>query len=201
MKSLGIIIGENLIYLRKKAGLTQYEFGEKFNYSDRTVSKWELGDVIPNTETIKEIADFYGVSVDFILTEHTSQEDFFKIVKNAPNAGNKISLISLIITIILSIAVTIYIAGVYNHGTTNPQVNKNWLAFVWSVPVSALVIAILVKRLFGSRKHALVWLSVFIWTILLAAFFTFLYKDVYWYLFFIGIPVQACLIILMYMKK
>ena len=50
MEKLGSIIGTNLTFLRKKAGLTQLEFGEKFNYSDRTVSKWELGDIIPSVE-------------------------------------------------------------------------------------------------------------------------------------------------------
>ena len=68
MKNLNEIIGENLTFLRKKAGFTQLELGEKFNYSDKTVSKWEQGSVLPSVDVLKEIADFYGVSVDYILS-------------------------------------------------------------------------------------------------------------------------------------
>ena len=46
MKSLNEIVGENLTFLRKKAGYTQLEFGDKFSYSDKTVSKWENGSVL-----------------------------------------------------------------------------------------------------------------------------------------------------------
>ena len=59
MEDLGQIISTNLIFLRKNAGLTQLEFGEKFNYTDKTVSRWENGSIIPSVEILKQIADFY----------------------------------------------------------------------------------------------------------------------------------------------
>ena len=201
MENLNKIIGSNLIFLRKKAGLTQLEFGEKFSYSDKTVSRWEQGDVIPSVEVLKDIADFYGVSVDFILKEHKSEEDFSSIVKKTPYAANKILLIILVCTIIVSVCVTIYVASIYNLGTTNPSVNRWWAVFLWAVPVSSLVAAYMTKKIFNSSKMFVICISVFIWTILIAAFFSFLYKGIYWYLFFIGIPVQAALIMYFYMKK
>ena len=201
MENLNKIIGSNLIFLRKKAGLTQLEFGEKFSYSDKTVSRWEQGDVIPSVEVLKDIADFYGVSVDFILKEHKSEEDFSSIVKKTPYAANKILLIISVCTIIVSVCVTIYVASIYNLGTTNPEVNRWWSVFLWAVPVSSLIVAYMTKKIFNSSKMFVICISVFIWTILIAAFFSFLYKGIYWYLFFIGIPVQAALIMYFYMKK
>ncbi len=201
MEELGKIIGENLTYLRKKAGITQLEFGEKFNYSDKTVSKWEQGDVVPNVETLKGIADYYGVSVDFILNKHVSDEEFFKIVKKTPDAANKIVLIMLVVTIVFAIAVTIYVASIYNLKTADPNVNRFWAVFLWCVPLSFLIIAFLTNRLFHSRKHTIIHVSCAVWTLLIAAFFSFLDKGVYWYLFFIGIPVQAALILFSYLKK
>ncbi|MBO5577630.1 MAG: helix-turn-helix domain-containing protein [Bacilli bacterium] len=201
MENLNKIIGSNLIFLRKKAGLTQLEFGEKFSYSDKTVSRWEQGDVIPSVEVLKDIADFYGVSVDFILKEHKSEEDFSSIVKKTPYAANKILLIILVCTIIVSVCVTIYVASIYNLGTTNPSVNRWWSVFLWAVPVSSLIVAYMTKKIFNSSKMFVICISVFIWTILIAAFFSFLYKGIYWYVFFIGIPVQAALIMYFYMKK
>ena len=201
MENLNKIIGSNLIFLRKKAGLTQLEFGEKFSYSDKTVSRWEQGDVIPSVEVLKDIADFYGVSVDFILKEHKSEEDFSSIVKKTPYAANKILLIILVCTIIVSVCVTIYVASIYNLETTNPNVNRWWSVFLWAIPVSSLIVAYMTKKIFNSSKMFVICISVFIWTILIAAFFSFLYKGIYWYLFFIGIPVQAALIMYFYMKK
>lgn len=201
MENLNKIIGSNLTFLRKKAGLTQLEFGEKFSYSDKTVSRWEQGDVIPSVEVLKDIADFYGVSVDFILKEHKSEEDFSSIVKKTPYAANKILLIILVCTIIVSVCVTIYVASIYNLGTTDPNVNRWWSVFLWAIPLSSLIVAYMTKKIFNSSKIFIICISVFIWTILIAAFFSFLYKGVYWYLFFIGIPVQAALIMYLYMKR
>ena len=201
METLNKTIGNNLTFLRKKAKLTQLEFGEKFNYSDKTVSKWEQGDIIPNVETLKSIADFYGVSVDFILKEHSSEEDFESIIKKTPDAANKIIFISLLVTILFAVAVTIFIASIYDLGTADPNVNRWWTVFLWTVPLSFLVIALFHQRLFHSKKLTLIYLSCFVWTLLLAAFFSFLNKGVYWYLFFIGFPVQAVLIMINYLKK
>lgn len=201
MAELNKIIGSNLTFLRKKAGLTQLEFGEKFNYSDKTVSKWEQGDVVPSVEMLKDISDFYGVSVDFILKEHTTEEDFKAIVKKTPDAANKITLIALAVTIVLAVCVTIYVANIYNLGTIDPRVNRWWSVFLWGVPISFLIIAYMTKRMFHSRKWVLIHISCFVWTLLIAAFFSFLFDGVYWYLFFIGIPVQAALILLMYVKQ
>ena len=88
MEDLGKIIGNNLIFLRKKAGLTQLDFGEKFNYSDKTVSRWETGEITPSVETLKAIADFYEVSVDFLLKEHAKENGVVKIIKSTPNYRN-----------------------------------------------------------------------------------------------------------------
>lgn len=200
MEELNKIIGSNLTFLRKKAGLTQLEFGEKFSYSDKTVSKWEQGDVVPSVEVLKSIADYYGVSVDYILTEHNSEEDFKAIVKKTPNAANKITLIALVVTIIFAICVTIYVASIYNLGTADLRSNRWWAVFLWAIPVSFLVIAYMTKRIFHSRKWMLIYVSCFVWTVLIAAFFSFLFDGVYWYLFFIGIPVQAAIILMMYLK-
>lgn len=201
MEDLNKIIGSNLTFLRKKAGLTQLEFGEKFSYSDKTVSKWEQGDVVPSVEVLKGIADYYGVSVDYILKEHTSEEDFKAIVKKTPNAANKITLIALIVTIIFAICVTIYVASIYNLGTADYRANRWWAVFLWAIPVNFLIIAYMTKRMFHSRKWMLIYISCFVWTLLIAAFFSFLLDGVYWYLFFIGLPVQAAIILMMYLKQ
>lgn len=203
MEKLGTTIGNNLTFLRKKAGLTQLEFGDKFSYSDKTVSKWEQGDVIPSVEVLKSIADFYGVSVDFILKEHTSDNDFFSIVKKVPDIANKITITSLIVIILYAIAVTIHIASIFDMHTSDMHVNLWWTVYIWMVPLSAIIIAISSKFMFRSTKLMFIWISVAVWTVLIAAFVTayMVRSYFYWYLFFIGIPVQIAIILMMRIKR
>ena len=54
--------------------MTQDELGEKLNYSDKAISKWERGDGIPDAFVLKKMSELFGVTVDYILSEHTEQE-------------------------------------------------------------------------------------------------------------------------------
>lgn len=59
--------GELLSRLRKECGMTQKQVAEKLQISDRTVSKWERGDTIPNTETLKRLSKLFDVSINTLL--------------------------------------------------------------------------------------------------------------------------------------
>ena len=201
MKSLNEIVGENLTFLRKKAGFTQLEFGEKFSYSDKTVSKWENGSVLPSVDVLKQIADFYGVSTDYILSEHNNEKEFKSIIKQTPNFNKKTLIVCLIITIIFTIGMTIYLASIWNMKTSDPNINRYWTVFLWCVPVSALVISFSARRIFKYPKSVLIFRSIFIWTVLASAYVTFLYSGNYWYLFFIGVPLQIVVILVYNLHK
>lgn len=198
MEKLENIIASNLIYLRKKAKLTQLEFGEKFNYSDKTVSKWELGSVVPSVDVLKEIADFYNVSVDYILTEHHNQKEFDSEISKVVNANDKIIFISLAVTIAWCIAAVVYAVGYIGNQS------NFWISFIWAIPASFLIMSYFTRRFFRTSRWSLIFMSCFIWTIL-AAFY--LHSGVinnhfdYWFLFVVGIPIQALIILLMIRKK
>ena len=53
--------------LREKAGLSQYAFADKFGVAQSTVGNWESGKREPNFETTRKLADFFSVSVDYLL--------------------------------------------------------------------------------------------------------------------------------------
>lgn len=201
MEKIENIIANNILYLRKTTGLTQSEFGEKFNYSDKTVSKWEQGTVIPSVETLVEIAKYCGVSLDYIVSEHTTQKQYASIVGKTVNYRNKVLLIALVNVVLLCICVTIYVASIYNLGTTDPTTNRWWSSFLWLLPICCFVSAYLAHRAFHNIKTTLILCSCGIWTLLIAAFVTFLYKNNYWYLFIIGVPVQAALILIGQLAK
>ena len=53
--------------LRKNANLTQIEFAKKFNIANGTVGNWESGNRQPDYETLNKIAEFFNVSIDYLL--------------------------------------------------------------------------------------------------------------------------------------
>ena len=59
-------LAANLVRFRKAAGLTQLELAEKLMYSNKTVSKWERGESVPDIFTLKSIAEIYGVTVNAV---------------------------------------------------------------------------------------------------------------------------------------
>lgn len=57
----------NLKHLRKSKGYTQIAVQMKTGVEQALLSKYENGERIPPTETLVRLADFYGVSTDYIL--------------------------------------------------------------------------------------------------------------------------------------
>ncbi|MBR1497047.1 MAG: helix-turn-helix transcriptional regulator [Oscillospiraceae bacterium] len=68
MEELKAIFASNLIKLRAEAGLTQAELGEKIHYSDKSISKWERAEAIPDAYVLTLLAEVFGVSVSALLT-------------------------------------------------------------------------------------------------------------------------------------
>ena len=64
------MLSEKIRELRRKGGLSQEELAEKLNVSRQAVSKWETGAAVPTTETLVQLADFFEVSLDFLLRDN-----------------------------------------------------------------------------------------------------------------------------------
>lgn len=202
MEKLDQVIATNLTYLRRRAKLTQLEFGEKFNYSDKTVSKWEMGTVIPSVETLKQIADFYGVSLDYICTQHKSSKDYESEKGKVVKPQEKMIFMALFVSVIWFIAAVVYAVGYMRLGTADSATNRWWVSFVYAVPVSFLVLAYFVTRYFKGSKWSYIFFSAFIWTILASIYVNLLFQGQnYWFLFLIGVPAQASIILLRKLRK
>lgn len=53
--------------LRKELGLTQTQFATKIGSTQRQVSFWESGQIEPNIFWLIKLADFFDVSVDYLI--------------------------------------------------------------------------------------------------------------------------------------
>lgn len=70
----------NLKELRKRKGYTQIALQMKTGIKQSLLSKFENGERIPPTETLIKLADFYNVSIDYILCRTENPE-----INKAPN--------------------------------------------------------------------------------------------------------------------
>ena len=66
------IIGRKIVEYRKKNKLTQKEFARKLYVTNTTVSRWESGVTVPNSEQLLDIAALLGESVDSLLGNETA---------------------------------------------------------------------------------------------------------------------------------
>lgn len=62
--------------LRKSRGLTQIQLQLATGIEQALLSKYERGERIPPTETLVILADFYGVSMDYLLARTTDSQKY-----------------------------------------------------------------------------------------------------------------------------
>ncbi|OUQ21451.1 transcriptional regulator [Lachnoclostridium sp. An14] len=58
--------------LLQKYGVTPYKVSKETGVSQSSLSDWKLGKITPKTSTLKKIADYFGVTVDYLMTGETS---------------------------------------------------------------------------------------------------------------------------------
>lgn len=61
-------LGEKLLYLRRKSGLSQEDVAEKLSVSRQTVSKWETDQTVPELIKAKLLSQLYNVSYDYLIS-------------------------------------------------------------------------------------------------------------------------------------
>ena len=60
-------IMNNIKHLRKNANMTQIQLSQLLETDQSTISKWELGKCLPDIQTLIKLADYFHVSLDFVL--------------------------------------------------------------------------------------------------------------------------------------
>ena len=74
-----IKIGKFIAALRKDKGLTQEQLGEKLGVTNKTISRWENGNYMPDVEMLSLLSKEFGVSINELISgERLWAEDFKK---------------------------------------------------------------------------------------------------------------------------
>ena len=161
MEDINKIIGKNLLILRKNAKLTQMELAERFNYSDKTISKWESGESLHNIEILYELAKFYNTTLDALTVEG----DILATTESEPKPKNKLFPTRLMITLLAVSAVSLCATVLFVCFKIIYEKNYG-MFFLWAIPISCVVLLIF-NSIWG-RSYLLFWiLSVLIWSTLM----------------------------------
>ena len=192
MSELKRIIANNLIELRKERKYTQQDVGNLVQYSDKAVSKWEKGESLPDIEVLYQLANIYGVTLDY-LTHEGSRDEKKDFLIPRSEYRNKIIITALFTSIIWMAVIIVY---VYLNIYQNINV---WTVFVWAIPLNCVLLWFFNMK-WGRRPWAIIIASILIWSLLASFFLQILYSSnyeySYWMLFLIGIPIQIALILL-----
>ena len=78
-----IKMGSFLAELRKERKLTQAELGERLGVSNKTVSRWETGHYMPPVEMLEELSNFYGLSINELLSGKRLNPEEYKEMAEA----------------------------------------------------------------------------------------------------------------------
>lgn len=185
---LAIIIGKNITRLRRVANMTQFELAEKLHYSDKSVSKWEQGNGIPDVHVLVRIAEIFGVTCDDLVHEHVNEKE---VVPKHAKLRNRIITIACSVGLCWLVAVVTYVLwGLFGSGE---ETKWAWLAFVFAVPASSVVVLVF-SCVWRWKWVRVISISVLIWTaigfVYLVAYAALRDVGNLWLLFLIGIPLQ-----------
>ena len=74
-------IAEKLQTLRRTKGMSQEQLAEQLNVSRQAISKWELGESMPDTENVITLSKLFGVSIDYLLNDEFQSDNDIPAVK------------------------------------------------------------------------------------------------------------------------
>ncbi len=179
---LGRILAENITYYRKKLNLTQLELAEKLNYSDKSVSKWERAEGIPDVFVLKELSVFFGVSIDTLLSKRKKPFSLFR---------NKYLLAYFYAFIFIVIGITTF--GVLNLLHVDYD---NWKIIIYSLVFSSLTLLIF-YLVWQKLIEIYIYLTLFVWLLSLSTTLIMMQPDNHW-VYIITSPIYALLVFLIY---
>lgn len=192
MDELKVIIAENIQSLRRDAGMTQAALAEKLNYTDKAVSKWERGESVPDVAVLRDIADLFGVTVDYLLRQdHTAKTEPMPLHSKKRRVSNHASITCMSILLVWLIATFAFVLV----DIVSPAVKSHWLAFVYAVPAS-MVVWLIFNSIWFCRRWNFLIISLLMWTALASLYLTLLPLNAnIWQIFGLGVPGQAIIVL------
>ena len=155
------VLAEKLTAYRKRAGMTQAELAEKLNDSDKSISKWERGDGMPDLLVLCRLADLYDVPLDAFLREGP-------MVRSQAEQKSRRIIITLI-----SIGLAFFVGAIGFFVCYLAGVEARWLAFIYAVPVS-MILLVVFSHLWSTLLWQALSVSGLVWSLCAAVYISFI---------------------------
>lgn len=178
------ILAQNIVFFRKKMGLSQTELARQLQYSNKNISKWENAETTPDIFTIKKLAKIFNVSVDTLVNPMTTENKDAIKTKTIVPLRWKIYMLALINSLLIfasCIAFFVLKSAEYSGFPLG-------LIFVYILPLIDLSIFIFICC--TSKKVDPISLSLFGWLIIISCFATFINTPNIGYIVILGIAYQ-----------
>lgn len=166
-------IAKNISELRLQNNMTQLELGERLNYSDKTISKWERGESTPDISVLIEIAELFGVTLDELVNADSIKSSGESALKEKTYNRRAISYISEVAAFGIAILAFVITTLISEEATFQ------WLYIVYAIPV-ALTVKLIFNSIWFNPRHNYFIISALMWSLLFTVHMTF---------FFFGISV------------
>ena len=180
-------IAKNLIAYRKAAGMTQAELAEKINYSDKSVSKWESGNGVPDVYTLMQLAALFGVTLNDLVGDGA-------LPKTEKKSGGLHLLIILLSSGLVWLVATCFfvLMQIISPG------KAWWLAFIYAIPINSILM-IVYASVWKYRILNFVAVSTLVWTAITCLYLTVRCVSIalgasyegFWMVYLLGIPLQV----------
>lgn len=126
------VIASNIAFYRKKAGFTQSTLAARLNYSDKSVSKWERAESIPDVYVLSLMAEIFGVTLNDITGSGLPQKQKMKLSPKKKIIPLLSALLVWLIAAIIFFVLELVPALPF----------KNYLVFIYAIPASFIVLTI-----------------------------------------------------------
>ena len=157
-------VAKNIAAYRKAHHDTQLDLATKLNYSDKSVSKWERGESLPDVYILSQIADLYGVSVSALIGEIQPPKE------SKPHYHMFILLLSLALTMaVATLLFSMYMICKVPYPA--------WMFFVYALPVCSIICIVFTSLWWGILWQG-VSVSALIWTLGLSLYLSFELENV-----------------------
>ena len=157
-------VAKNIAQYRKAHHDTQLDLATKLNYSDKSVSKWERGESLPDVYILSQIAELYGVSVSALIGEIQPPRE------SKPHYHMFILLLSLALTMAVA---TLLFSMFMICKVDYPA----WMVFVYALPVCSIICIVFTSLWWGILWQG-VSVSALIWTLGLSLYLSFELENV-----------------------
>ena len=133
-------VARNITALRKKHNMTQADLAERLNYSDKSISKWERGDGLPDIFVLTRIAELFDVTLnDLVAAEPAEAEQPATVDESSGAVHPRRTLITaLCVGLVWFIAtLAFFLLNVFL-----PDAKSLWLPFIYALPVSSIILVV-----------------------------------------------------------